>query len=252
MKPRKLIGFVTLASSVLMALSSHATVIGQWTFESNTPADVANSTTITGIAADSGNGTASGTHSSSATDWTTPTGNGSANSLSANTWSVGDNFQFRLSTVGFENISITFDQTGSSSSPRDFNFTYSTDGISFTTFQGYTVLENSSANGGTWSSSTSRSGYSFLFDLGGVSAINDASAVYFRLTDSSTTNIGGTTVGTSGTSRIDNFTVSGSETVTSSVPDSLPLSVAAGALFGIALLGQTRGRRISTCWATKQ
>ena len=40
-----------------------------------------------------------------------------------------------------------------------------------------------------------------------MSALNNGSSVYFRLTDVSTTSINGGTVGTGGTDRIDNFTV---------------------------------------------
>jgi hypothetical protein len=52
------------------------------------------------------------------------------------------------------------------------------------------------------------SNYHFNLDLSSVSAIENQSAVYFRVLDSSTTAINGASVGTGGTSRVDNFTVS--------------------------------------------
>src|SRR5688500_13417747 len=96
-----------LFSAVLIQTASAAT-LAQWTFELSPPADLANSTSISGIAADVGSGTALGLHASTNTDWSTPSGNGSTNSLSANTWEVGDYFQFTLSTSGYQNIMLSF------------------------------------------------------------------------------------------------------------------------------------------------
>ncbi len=202
------------------AWSSFGVTISQWTFEVNTPADVNNSTAGPSVAADVGNGTASGFHASASTDWNTPTGNGSANSYGANTWGVGDYFQFRLSTVGFNGIAVTFDQASSPTGPGLFNFDYSTDGTVFTTFHAnYTVLLTS----GSWTSGSTTAGNTLSFNLGSISALQNAPDVFFRLVNQST-------VAASGANRIDNFTVSGNST---RVPDSLPTPVGLFALVGL-------------------
>ena len=181
-----------LSALVLSSLFSvRADILSQWTFELSPPADLANSATISGITADSGSGTASGVHAGALSDWTTPAGNGSANSLSVNTWAVGDYFQFQVSTIGFTGMGISFDQTSSSTGPRDFDFAYSTDGSLFTTFSPYTVLQNGLTPNPAWNATTSSSAYAFSFDLGGVTAIDEQASVYFRLINSSTTSAGG-------------------------------------------------------------
>jgi hypothetical protein len=110
-----------LAAALMVGASTvSAATIAQWTFETAPPADATDSTTIGPILADSGLGTASGLHALAATDWTTPAGNGSANSLSANTWSTGDYYQFSVSTLLYTSISIGFDQTRSGTGPNDF------------------------------------------------------------------------------------------------------------------------------------
>ena len=49
--------------------------------------------------------------------------------------------------------------------------------------------------------------YAQYLDLSGVADLNNASTVYIRLVDNSTTSIGNGTVGTAGTDRVDNFIV---------------------------------------------
>ena len=200
---------ITILSALIFStlLSARADILSQWTFETSPPADLTDSTTISGIAADFGAGIASGVHAGALSDWTTPVGNGSANSLSVNTWTVGDYFQFQLSTIGFTGIGISFDQTSSGTGPRDFDFAYSTDGSVFTTFSSYSVLPNGVAPNASWNGTISNPAYSFAFDLSGVSAIDEQASVYFRLINSSTVSASGGIVGAAGTDRVDNFTV---------------------------------------------
>jgi hypothetical protein len=186
--------------------------VAQWTFETNPPADLTDSSSITGIAADFGTGTASGFHAGSATDWTTPAGNGSTNSLSANTWAPGDYFQLQTSTLGRSGISVSFDITKSSTGPSTFALSYSTDGTLFTSFgSSFLVLSNSAAtdNSGTgqvtspWSSSGAvQPAFNVSFSLSSVSALNNAPSVFFRITD-----VDAVAGAATGTARIDNFTV---------------------------------------------
>jgi len=218
---------------VAATIPVRAISIATWTFETSPPADLNNSTTISGIAADSGTGTASGVHASAATDWSTPVGNGSANSLSANTWAVGDYFEFQVNTIGFFDIFVSFDQTSSSTGPRDFKLQYGT-GSGFTDFANYSVLENGASPNPSWAASGAglpSSAYSYSFDLSAIAAIEGAATVNFRLVDTSTTSAGGGTVASTGTDRVDNFTVSA--TATPSVPDTGSSAI----LLSIPLLG---------------
>lgn len=200
-----------LVAGTACATSAHAaTVLAKWTFETNTPADLSNSTTGPTVAAEEGTGSFQGIHADSASDWTTPTGNGSANSYSVNTWGVGDYFGFTTSTTGYTDVTVSFAQVSSSTGPRDFELRYSTDGSSFTTFSTYTVLPNQAgAPGlGSWSSSTENTGYNYTFDLSAINSIENLSTVYFRLVQVSTADATPPgTVAAGGTSRVDNVTV---------------------------------------------
>jgi hypothetical protein len=66
------------------------------------------------------------------------------------------------------------------------------------------------------------------FDLSSITAVNNDSVVYFRLIDNNNTAANGGVVGTIGSSRIDDFTISGVETV--------PEPAAWGAISGAGLL----------------
>ncbi len=199
-------------------------IIAQWTFETNPPLDLTDSSTISNIAADTGIGIASGFHSDTLTDWSTPTGNGSTNSLSATRWNVGDFFQFSTSTTGFENIVVSVDQTSSSTGPMDFSLSYRSGVGSFSNFATYSVSNGSS----DWSTTTYKPAYSFVFDLSTIPLIDNTSAIDLRLTVTSSNAAGGGTMLTGGTNRVDNFTVSG--TALATVPEPSCVLFAAGAL----------------------
>jgi PEP-CTERM motif len=210
-------------------------VITQWTFEgATTPSDLSDSATIGSIAASTGIGIASGVHASGLTDWTTPVGNGSANAINSNNWGIGDYYQFSSSTIGFEQIMVTWDQTSSSTGPGEFTLAYQVNGGGFLNFLDYTVLPNQVAAPGlgNWSSVTAIGGYGFSADLSSILALNNAAAVDFRLimrTTADSTPPG--TVAAGGTNRVDNFTISG-------VPE--PSSMA---LVGLVVMGTTWVRR---------
>jgi hypothetical protein len=206
---------LTISIAGLALLSSQAfaqTVIANWTFESlpssgysYTPGSGVSTTNFyadggaqIGVAALTGEHTASppfgtGTYSSPA-----GVGTGSARSLSLSGWTnfPGDYYQVLVSTVGYTNITLSFNQYSSGTGPRDFAVTYSTDGSIFTPFATY-------MSGNTvWTTNT--------FDLSSITALANASTVYIRLVDNSTNAANGTgIVGSGGTSRIDNVTVSG-------------------------------------------
>jgi len=220
MKPLPISMLLVFFLSNFFAVQSYAqTTLAKWTFDalsvSSTPGT---SPTITAgsAAADSGALTAgsavSGLHASSSTVWSTPVGNGSAKSLSSNTWAIGDYYQFNFRTSGYGGIRITWDHVSSSTGPRDFKIQYSTDGSSFTDASGanstYTVLVNTAPN--TWSSTGApNTNTRYSLDLATVTALDNRESVYLRLVNTTTMAAGGGTVATAGTSRIDNFTVSG-------------------------------------------
>jgi hypothetical protein len=150
----------------------------------------------------------SGYHANANTVWSTPTGNASSNSFSSNYWSVGDYLQFKVASQNFYNLSVSFDQTGSSTGPRDFKFQYSTDGINFTDFGAdYIVYANASPN--SWSGATYYSLFTNTINLNSISALNNLPFVYFRIVNTTTTSISNATTALTGTNRVDNFTVTG-------------------------------------------
>lgn len=201
---------LTCFVALLLAASTvSASVIATWTFETSQPgvvdlpASPGAGVWITNITAETGSGTAAGLHAAAST-YSSPAGNASSHSFSSTAWGVGDCYQFAVSTVGLTHIIVSFDSTSSGTGPANFNLAYSTDGVNFTVFGGYT-------NGViSFSAGSAATNVSHTFDLGTVAALNNAPLVYFRLVDSSTTSANGGTVASGGTSRVDNFSVSGS------------------------------------------
>jgi hypothetical protein len=179
-------------------------MIAKWTFEA---LSITNNTytnapgIITNLAADVGSGTASGSHVTTTAVYSTPSGYNSPKSLSANNWTVGDYYQFVVSTVGYSNISITFDQTASNTGPSRHNLFYSTNGVAFAQFGSTYTMTNSGWGTGTVLPS------SFAFDLSSITSLNNASTVYFRLVQAATNAVAGGTVLGTGTCRVDNFAV---------------------------------------------
>jgi hypothetical protein len=217
--------FLALTTLVLASATPlYADTVATWTFESSSSSIAGTSNHIDGIAAEVGSGIASGVHASASTVWSSPAGNGSAHSFSANNWSVGDYWQLQVNTTGYHGLSLSFDQTGSGTGPRDFTLSYSLNGSSFTQIGSYSVLANASPNP-LWNSTTSSSLYTYNYDLG--SLVDDSPTVYFQIMDADTTSTTGGTVGTGGTDRIDNFSV-----FTTPVPE--PSTVAIGILSGLA------------------
>ena len=184
------------------------TGIAKWNYEALGTLSTSG-TVYTGAAATVGVNAAGssmkGNHASAASSWTNAGGSGSATSLSGNTWAVGDYYQFQASTYGFSSVYVSLDQTGSNTGPRDFQFSYSTDGTTFTNVGVVYALSNANA----WSSTIYKPEHTRSFDLSAIPGIAGQPMVYFRVTNTSTVSISNAIVGTGGTSRVDNFSVSG-------------------------------------------
>lgn len=181
-----------------------AAVISTWNFENLTvsgTAGVAPVATGGTLDSDTGNGTLTGVHQQNST-WSTPAGNASTKSLSANTWSAGDYWQFTSNTTGFSGIDLLFDATRSSTGPADFKVQYSTTGPDgpYADLAGgaYTLTVVTFSTSGNPNVNTPPR---FLFDLGSVPALDNNPNASFRLVALA----GGSA--TAGTSRIDNVTV---------------------------------------------
>lgn len=208
------------ATDVTQTLTVSAGPIVKWTFEGIATSSNGISPILTtgSITADVGSQTTgssfSAAHASSSTSWSTATGNGSAKSLNSNTWSVGDYYQFASSLAGFQNIKLSYDQTGSNTGPKYFKLQYSTDGTTYNDFgTSYSITNDS------WSASTVKPISTQNYDLSSVSTLNNASFVYFRIVCISTAAISGT-FGVAGGGRIDNFTING-DNITSIIINSV-------------------------------
>lgn len=184
--------------------TAHAAVLANWTFETTPP------TSAGPHAADAGilGGGASGSHASTATVYDNPSGNGSVESFSSNNWAVGDYWQFRSSSTGYEDIMVQWDQTSSNTGPRDFQLSWSTDGTTFTPLGApYTVLPNAAPNP-TWNPTTASAIYTFG-PFAAPAALDNQASIFFRLTNISTVSANGGTVASGGTDRIDNVFITG-------------------------------------------
>ncbi len=221
----------TAAAVTMAVLPAQAVTLVQWDFEgATTPPDLTDSGTSPSVAASLGSGTALGVHAGSATDWSTPAGNGSANAFSSNTWAVGDYYQFSFSSLGYTDLSVSVDQIGSGTGPRDFTIAWSIDGVAFSDIASYSV-----ASGPAWSSVTYNPVHTYSFDLAAIDAIEDQALVTIRIANNSTVSINGGTVAAGGTGRVDNFTV-----MATAVPEA---GTAAMLAAGLAVIGFVARRR---------
>jgi MYXO-CTERM domain-containing protein len=182
-------------------------------------------------AADAGDAAAgtslSAFHALAATTWSSPAGNGSTYSLSSNNWSVGDYYQISVSTTGFSDISLVWDQTRSSTGPSSFRVDMSTDGTNFSTIlASYSVIQAGLAGTNTlaWSAANGVQS-AFTTTVASIAGADNQATLIFRFVNLST-------VAAGGTNRIDNIVVS-------SGPIPAPGAIA---LLGLAGLAARRRR----------
>ena len=187
-------------------LSASASIVASWSMPTAIPAATTGSNYTYG-AADAGDAAAgtslSGFHALAATTWSSPAGNGSTYSFSSNNWSVGDYYQIAVSTTGFSDISLSWDQTRSSTGPSSFRVDMSTDGTNFSTIlASYTVIQAGLAGTNTLAWSVVNGVQSaFTTTIASIAGADNQSSLTFRFVNLST-------VATGGTNRIDNIIVS--------------------------------------------
>jgi hypothetical protein len=200
-----------------------ANTIAQWTFETSQPA------TAGPFAAEVGTGNASSVHSGTTT-YSSPAGNGSAHSFSSNDWLAGDYYQFTTNTLGESGITLSWDQTSSSTGPAQFILQYGTDGTNFTDFSSGSLSDPYTVSTSVgWSSGSSTSLTHYSADLSSISGLNNQATVFFRLVNKVDAS------DARGTDRVDNFTING----VAAAP--LPPAVYGG-LSMLVLLGVRKGR----------
>lgn len=218
----------TIAALVMVAglgAVANADILANWTYEVSVP------TTAGPFAAEAGvNAATSQSLGGTGGTYSNPVGNGTVESFSSNGWDVGDYFQFSTSTLGYNGITVQFDQVSSGTGPRDFNLQYSVNGTDFFNIQSYSVLANATPNN-FWSSGTYFPEHTYTG--AGPAAMDNQATVWFRMTQATTVSANGATVAAAGTSRFDSVIINGNV-----VP--APASVA---LLGLAGLVGGRRRR---------
>ncbi len=139
-------------TSFLLPLAAHAEPLAVWGFENTPPPSVADTAVYPNpLLPDLGTGTGHGVHASTGTDWTTSLGNGSLEAFSSTVWEAGDYYGFQLSTLGYEKITVSWDQIRTPLGPSSFRLVASTDGVTFTPIHDYVVISNDvGPNGGLW------------------------------------------------------------------------------------------------------
>lgn len=196
MKKVSLIISVVATCLAFTVTAAHGGTIATWTFETSIPITAGPHNPEVGA------GAATSVHAAPLV-FSSPSGNGSAQSYSSNSWTVGDYYQFQVSTLGQGAITLGWHQTRSASGPgfvdpasNNFKLQYSTDGTNFTDYVNYLVPVV------TWNNSTTL-GTVYSQDLSSVAALDNQPNVYFRLTSI----LGDQPTSTQGTSRVDNVLV---------------------------------------------
>ncbi|MBU9713071.1 immunoglobulin-like domain-containing protein [Evansella tamaricis] len=135
---------------------------------------------------------------------TYPQGTGGSGTFALNTngWHDGADAKYYVidfETLGFKNIKLSSRQMGSNTGPRDFQLQYSLDGVNWVEIgQEITVANN-------WNSAV-------ITDLELPTETENQENVYVRWLMTSNTSINGGTVGSGGTSRIDDIVITGNPT----------------------------------------
>lgn len=178
--------FLLPLAAALLTSAAHADIVAGWTIEAPVPSGTSGPEYSYGAAEQGVNiagSDLSGLHANPETFWISPAGNGSQYSFGNNRWTIGDYFQVEVSTAGYENISISFDQCRNSNGPVFFDLQMSNDaGASWTTLiDSYEVLQSGGGGSpGTWSASADRNPI-YLVEAAAGAAASDQASVWFRM-----------------------------------------------------------------------
>ena len=232
---KRLAAAVVAVCSLGSAALSQAAIVTQFTFESYTVPTTptgANSAAgaYTGPVADTGTGQFSAFHNLKST-YSTPAGNGTNNAFGSNNWSSGDYYQFTSTQAATPGLQLEFSEVSSSTGPTSFTLEYSVDGVNFLTPTGGVYgVSNTVSFSATAVKQTSPPTY--LFDFTGMSDIESATSLTFRLVD----NVAPASAG--GTDRVDTVTLGTSLTPIAPTPEPASLG-----LIGVAGMALVRRRK---------
>jgi len=171
-------GFASLAV-LAVASSASADLVCGWTITTafptgagNVPVGVTYGVGAANLGALTTGSSLDSVHASAAATYTSPSGNGSQYAFSSNNWAIGDYYQAKFSTLGFTDaMTVTWDQTRSSTGPVSFQVIFSTDGGTNwnTALASYTVLQSGGGGApGTWSSTTYNPLYTNTLAIAGI------------------------------------------------------------------------------------
>lgn len=227
-----------LGSMATLVAKAGADTVGLFTFETTGIASTGPS--VGPIAADSGVGSAYGFHTATTAVYSSPAGNGSAKSFSANTWTIGDYYQFNINSTNYTNLAVAFDMARSGTGPGNFTLQYSTDsGFSsagtITTFNIFATVTSTGTAGSattTFATSASNPAFNISADLSTITGLNGV-IDYFRIVDN-------VSAAAAGTARIDNFSLTGT-LAGGGVPE--PSTLALLSVAGAGLAAAARRRR---------
>ena len=130
----------------------------------------------------------------------------------------GRNITVNVSTVGYENIIVSFATQGTATGFNSNQFQYSLNGATFVDF------------GSPYAPPTAFGTVPIVFNLGGITGLNNNPNAAFRIVFNGATSA-------TGTNRIDNFVVEGSSTT---VPEPATLALLGSGLMTLFCLGQRK------------
>jgi PEP-CTERM motif-containing protein len=132
----------------------------------------------------------------------------------------GRNLTFNISTLGFENIIVSFATQGTSTGFNSNQLQYSLDGVTFIDF------------GSPYTPTTAFGSTPVIFNLGAILGLNDNPNAAFRIVFNGATS-------STGNNRIDNFVVEGSA-LTSPIPEPTTVLLLGTGITGIVSLRNKR------------
>ncbi len=218
-KPRYFFGF-SLFFLLLQTIGLSQTTITQWNFNSN-PADGATGTGLTTPSVGSGSaslagGTTASFNSGDSNGGSTDPASGDDSGWNVTTYAAQGTgnktrgVQFLVSTVGFQNIQVKWDQRHSNTGPRHVQLQYTTDGSNWIDFgapfegtAGDTWFNNRSLNLGSITAANNNANFGIRI----VAAFAPGTSNYVASSNSGT-------YSTTGTWRFDMVTISGTPTCT--------------------------------------